>query len=282
MTSNRTNQGLASMPAQERSLPVDGRGQKADQSARERRGGNPSAADRDPRKQAAQQAHAQEMHADWDETDYDDHDEAAGHRARRLLSRSSTRIHRVGDRIASMQRWLTGERWVRRVAIVIAALVVIFTVCFGGLWWRLGAGPINLDMATPWLAAAIEQNIGNGNTVEVGGTQIERAGRIRIAVRIRDIVVRDRDHAIVASAPKAEVRLSGMGLLMGQLRAESLNLVDAELAVRITPDGYVTVSTGDTNKPLATGVTSKRLAAGGGAAVPESLTSAFGALATIA
>jgi len=278
MTSNSTNQGLASMPAQERSLPVDGRGQKADQSARERRATNPSAAgERDPRKPAeiraqqthAQQTHAQDMHHQWDEADYDEHDEAAGHRARRLLSRSSSGIHRVGDRIASMQRWLAGERWVRRLAIVIGALVVIFTVCFGGLWWRLGAGPINLDIATPWLAAAIEQNIGNGNTVEVGGTQIERAGRIRIAVRIRDIVVRDRDNAIVASAPKAEVRLSGMALLMGQLRAESLNLVDAELAVRITPDGYVTVSTGDTNKPLATGVTSKRAAGGGGAVVPD-------------
>ena len=65
-------------------------------------------------------------------------------------------------------------------------------------------------------------------------------------MRIRDIIVRDRDHAIVASAPKAEVRLSGTALLMGRLRAESLNLVDAELAVRITPDGQVTVSTGDT------------------------------------
>ena len=106
--------------------------------------------------------------------------------------------------------------------------MVIFGGCFGALWWRLGAGPINLDMATPWLAAAIEENIGHGNTVEVGGTQIERAGRIRIAVRIRDIIVRDRDHAIVASAPKAEVRLSGTALLMGRLRAESLNLVDAE------------------------------------------------------
>src|SRR6185437_14371995 len=233
MTSNRTNQGLASMPAQERSLPVDGRGQKADQSGRDHRAWNQSAAgDRDPRKQAeiqAQQTRAQQTqadHADWGEAEYDEHDEAAGHRARRLLSRSNSGIHRVGDRIASMQRWLVGERWVRRVAIVIGALVLIFTVCFGGLWWRLGAGPINLDMATPWLAAAIEQNIGNGNTVEVGGTQIERAGRIRIAVRIRDIVVRDRDNAIVASAPKAEVRLSGMALLMGQLRAESLNLVD--------------------------------------------------------
>ncbi|HMH61897.1 MAG TPA: DUF3971 domain-containing protein, partial [Bradyrhizobium sp.] len=59
-------------------------------------------------------------------------------------------------------------------------------------------------------------------------------------------------------APKAEVRLSGTALLMGRLRAESLNLVDAELAVRITPDGYVTVSTGDNAKPLATGVASKK------------------------
>ena len=197
----------------------------------------------------------------WDDADWDqDHDEAAGHRARRLLSRSNSGLHLLGDRLARLQRWLAGERWVKRLSIVIAALMVIFAGCFATLWWRLGAGPINLDMATPWLAAAIEENIGHGNTVEVGGTQIERAGRIRIAVRIRDIIVRDRDHAIVASAPKAEVKLSGAALLMGRLRAESLNLVDAELAVRITPDGYVTVSAGDNAKPLATGVASKKQA----------------------
>ena len=194
----------------------------------------------------------------WEDADWDqDHDEAAGHRARRLLSSSNTSFHRCGDLIGALRRWLAAERWVKRLAVVIAALMVIFAACFGGLWWRLGAGPINLEMATPWLAAAIEDNIGHGNTVEVGGTQIERAGRIRIAVRIRDIIVRDRDHAIVASAPKAEVKLSGTALLMGRLRAESLNLVDAELAVRITPDGQVTVSAGDNAKPLATGVASK-------------------------
>ena len=196
----------------------------------------------------------------WDdEIGWDpENDEAAGHRARRLLSRSNSRFHRIGESFTTIHRWVSGGRWVKRVAVVVAVLAVIFAGCFGGLWWRLGAGPINLDMATPWLAAAIEDNIGNGNTVEVGGTQIERAGRIRIAVRIRDIVVRDRDHAIVATAPKAEVKLSGAALLMGRLRAESLNLVDAELAVRITPDGQVSVSAGDTAKPLATGVTSKR------------------------
>ena len=193
-----------------------------------------------------------------DDAAWDEQDEAAGNRARQLLARSNNNLHRFTDFCSGMQRWLHGERWIRRIGLVLVVLVVLFATCFGALWWRLGAGPINLDLATPWLAAAIEENIGHGNTVEVGGTQIERAGRVRIAVRIRDIIVRDRDHAVVASAPKAEVRLSGTALLMGQLRAESLNLVDAELSVRITPDGNVTVSAGDTAKPLATGVASKR------------------------
>ena len=196
---------------------------------------------------------------DWEDADWDpDQEDAARRRARRLLSRSSSGFDRFGDGFVAMRRWLAADRWLKRVALVAVSVIVIFIGCFGALWWRLGAGPINLDIATPWLAAAIEDNIGHGNTVEVGGTQIERAGRIRIAVRIRDIIVRDRDHAVVASAPKAEVKLSGAGLLMGHLRAESLNLVDAELAIRIAPDGTVTVSAGDTAKPLATGVASKK------------------------
>jgi hypothetical protein len=247
------------MPAQERSIPIDGRTLGGDQPQRLHR--EAMARNSSPQGSAGgSNPRAEAQISQWDdETGWDpEHDEAAGHRARRLLSRSNSRFHWIGDSVTVINRWITGGRWVKRIAVVVAVLAVIFAGCFGGLWWRLGAGPINLDMATPWLAAAIEDNIGNGNTVEVGGTQIERAGRIRIAVRIRDIVVRDRDRAIVATAPKAEVRLSGTALLMGRLRAESLNLVDAELAVRITPDGQVSVSAGDTAKPLATGVASKR------------------------
>ena len=138
----------------------------------------------------------------------------------------------------------------RRLAIVCTASAVIFAASLGELWWRLGAGPINLDIASQWLAAALEDNIGHGNTVEVGGTQIEREGRFRIALRIRDIIVRDRDHAIIARVPKAAVRLSGSALLRGRLRAESLTLLDAEISVRIAPDGYVTLSAGDNVRPL--------------------------------
>jgi len=120
------------------------------------------------------------------------------------------------------------------------------------LWWRLATGPIQLDVVTPWLASAIEENFGSGHHVEVGGTQIERTENGGTAVRIRDIVVRDADGTVVASAPKAEVRVSGMSLLSGHMRAESLNLVGAEMAVRIERDGEVTIFAGADKRPIAT------------------------------
>ncbi len=244
------------MPTENRPLDIDGGGIGGDHSYNQRQHRKAMARNTSPQV-LSPRADPQRPPLDNDGWD---HDEAACNRARRLLSRSNSGYHRFSDRLGMIGRWLVGERWVKRLAVAVAVFAMVFGGCFAALWWRLGAGPINLDMATPWLAAAIEENIGHDNTVEVGGTQIERAGRIRIAVRIRDVIVRDRDHAIVASAPKAEVRLSGTALLMGRLRAESLNLVDATLAVRITPDGYVTVSTGDGDnvRPLATGVTSKR------------------------
>jgi len=144
------------------------------------------------------------------------------------------------------------QKWIGRSAIGMGVLCVLVAAGFVTLWWRLASGPIQLDVATPWLAAAIEENFGSNHHVAVGGTQIERTENGGTAVRIRDIVVRDADGAVVASAPKAEVRVSGSGLLSGHLRAESLNLVGAEMAVRIEQDGEVTVFAGADKRPIAT------------------------------
>ena len=66
----------------------------------------------------------------------------------------------------------------------------------GALWWRLSSGPIMLDLATPWLTSAIEQNLGSRYRVEVGGTQLERDAQGHTALRLRDIVLRDASGAI--------------------------------------------------------------------------------------
>src|SRR6202051_5120057 len=136
------------------------------------------------------------------------------------------------------------QRLIRGIGIGSGIVVGVLAWGFATLWWRLANGPIQLDVATPWLASAIEENFGSHHKVQVGGTQIERTGNGGAAVRIRDIVVRDAEGTIVASAPKAEVRVSGMSLLSGRMRAESLNLVGAELSVRIEQNGDLTVFAG--------------------------------------
>ncbi len=155
--------------------------------------------------------------------------------------------------LAAYRRLLVRHRrLIRRVGIGAGVLAGVLLVGFLGLWWRLASGPIQLDIVTPWLASAIEENFGSDHRVEVGGTQIERTQNGRAAVRIRNIVVRDADGAVVASAPKAEVRVSGLGLLSGHLRAESFDLVGAQMAVRIERDGEVTVFAGAERHPFAT------------------------------
>lgn len=141
---------------------------------------------------------------------------------------------------------------VRKTAYVAGALAAVVMVALVALWWRLGNGPIELDLATPWLTAAIADNFGTSHQVEVGGTQLERDANGRTALRMRDIVVRDADGTVVASAPKAEVGVSGSGLFTGRVRAERLSLVGAELQVRIETDSKVTVFAGANKHPFVT------------------------------
>src|SRR5258705_11059196 len=142
MTSNSINRGLAAMPTQERSLRrneqrLDGNQSHDQPQHREEMARNTSPKGSSPR--------ADVQPSQWDDAGWDqDHEDAACHRARRLLSGSNSSYHRFGDRLGGLRRWLAGERWVKRLAVVIAVLMVIFASCFGGLWWRLGPGPINL------------------------------------------------------------------------------------------------------------------------------------------
>ncbi len=158
------------------------------------------------------------------------------------------------------------HRTLRRALLAVAGLFLIAALGAGGLWLRLSAGPLSLDFATPILASAIEHTIGSRHRVEIGGTQIERDNQGRAAVRIRDMLIRDADGAVIASAPKAEVAVSMVALMTGDLRAKRVSLVGAELAIRIEDDGQVTISTGADRRPIAITPTIVRPAQGAAAA----------------
>src|ERR1700760_32913 len=116
-------------------------------------------------------------------------------------------IH-YGRRCFVLPRFL-GGRVMRRVFVAFAALFVLATMAVGALWYALSNGPISLDLFTDRLVSAIKENLGNGYSVEVGGTFLERDENGRAALRMRDIVVKDAEGAVVASAPRAEGGLAG-------------------------------------------------------------------------
>src|ERR1700744_4919895 len=107
-------EGLAAMPTRERTLGTDGRDVGGDQSYQQRRHREAMARNTSPKEsglRSGQRADVQLLpldDADWDH----EHDEAARHRARRLLSRSSSNYPRLGDSFGAFSRWLAGERWV--------------------------------------------------------------------------------------------------------------------------------------------------------------------------
>ncbi len=144
-------------------------------------------------------------------------------------------------------------RWRRLRAFAIGAGVVtgLASLAAGALWWRLGSGPLSVDIVTPWLTAAVEERLGGGHRIEVGGTQLERTEDGRAALRLRDIIVRDPDGTVVASAPKAEVGISSLGLLTGHLQAQRLSLIGAAMAVRVERDGQLTIFAGADKRPIA-------------------------------
>jgi len=116
-------------------------------------------------------------------------------------------------RLAPLPRWrqlldlpgslFQGRPKLRKLSFAAVAMFGLVVMGMLGLWWRLSSGPIDLDLASPWLIAAIEENFGGYHQVKVGGTQLERDENGRTALRMRDIVVRDPDGTVVATAPKA-------------------------------------------------------------------------------
>ena len=145
------------------------------------------------------------------------------------------------------------SRRLRGCVLALAGVAAFVALSCSALWWRLGNGPLSIDLVTPWLISALEERLGGGHRIEVSGTVLERDEDGRTALRLRDVVLRGADGAVIASAPRAEVGIAGASLLSGHLRAERLSLIGAEMALRIEQDGSLNVFAGSPDSSPASG-----------------------------
>ncbi|MFS8037976.1 AsmA-like C-terminal region-containing protein [Xanthobacter sp. AM11] len=142
-------------------------------------------------------------------------------------------------------------RVARAFTAVCLGLIALGGIAAVTLYVLVATGTVTADIATPYIERALEERIGGGHKVAIGSTSIQTMADGATAVVVHDIRVTARDGQLVASAPSAEVELEG-SLLSLMPKARRIDLVGAEMTVRIAASGHLAVATGRGGKPLST------------------------------
>ncbi|MCF4164516.1 DUF3971 domain-containing protein [Zavarzinia compransoris] len=132
----------------------------------------------------------------------------------------------------------------RVAAHVFGAFLTAFLIAAVGIALRLAMGPISLGFLSPMVEDGFAGNP-DGLTLSVGDTVLAWNGIDNdIALQVVGLELRDRNDALVARLPKADINLSARALLEGTLAPTGVAVPDAELRIHRTPDGAVRMGFG--------------------------------------
>jgi hypothetical protein len=149
-------------------------------------------------------------------------------------------LFRRGDRVLRTRRfnWLPRRRFLA-FSLGFMALLVL---AGAGVYIRLLQGPIAIDSFTPRLAAALEERFGAGWRFNLGRASLER-GAHGTTLAVGGLNIQANGRTVVA-APRAEVSLDPLGLLLLQVRPRRLDVFDLEVQLSVRPDGSIAISAG--------------------------------------
>ncbi len=187
-----------------------------------------------PRAHQPHAQHLQQMHPDARRGHHPQH-HSAGFRSR--IGRTFARVIRL------LFRTRAGR--VSRTKIVAFGVVTLAT-----LYVLLVRGLLPFDVASPWIARALEEQLGKGYKVKIGHTVVDHDALGAPVLRVNGIRVRGPSGRVIATAPSAVVGLDGSSMLVGGFRARRIDLVGAETTVRIGADGRVAITAGRDASPL--------------------------------
>jgi hypothetical protein len=117
--------------------------------------------------------------------------------------------------------------WVLGLAVIAAA----------GFYWRLSQGPISLAFLGNSIEDAINAQL-PGMKITLGDTEMELDAVTRTPhVRAQNLVLRQDDGQVLASAPKAGVALDATNLLRGVVSVTALELIGPRVSAKRNLDG---------------------------------------------
>lgn len=156
-------------------------------------------------------------------------------------------------------------RFARFVMWLLVSLVAILGTGALGLYALIASGVVTANLATPYIERAIEERLGGKYDVIIGSTAVETMNHGATAIVVHDIKVKGPSGELVAAAPSAEVELDG-SLLSLSPKVRRVDLVGAEMTVKIAASGIVAVAAGKGATPIA--------ATAGAPAAPQSAAAA--------
>lgn len=124
------------------------------------------------------------------------------------------------------------------------SITTVVVLAIGIFFWRLSEGPVPLTFLNDNIENAINQQLKNMK-VSLGDAMLEFDKRDKVPhIRFRNLVLRDADGNIIASAPRAAVSLVTKDLLRGKISADSLELIGPKISARRNLDGSLTLGVG--------------------------------------
>jgi hypothetical protein len=135
-------------------------------------------------------------------------------------------------------------QWIRRRRFLALSLgfMALLVLVGAGVYIRLLQGPIAIDSFTPRLAAALEERFGKGWRFNLGEASLER-GAHGTTLSVGGLNIQANGRTVLA-APRAEVSLDPLDLLLLQVRPRRLEVFDLEVQLSVRPDGSVAISAG--------------------------------------
>lgn len=110
----------------------------------------------------------------------------------------------------------------------VAALFVVGAAC----WLAILYLPIPASQVAPRVEAALQERLGSAYAVKIDDAELQR-GADGVELRLVDLSIAEtKDGAVVASVPRAELRLDGMSLLSGEVKIRTVHVTNPKLDMR--------------------------------------------------
>jgi hypothetical protein len=115
--------------------------------------------------------------------------------------------------------------------------LALFALVGGGLFVaRLALGPLAIDGFAPQIAKALDDRFGHRYEFGFGGTAIVKNGYAP-ALSIDKLSIKEPSGRVILTAPRAEVTVDPLALIVGRVMPRRLEIFDVELHLALRPDG---------------------------------------------